>query len=337
MRVAVVIPCLNEVGYIEGTINSLLESDLEGIALEVLVVDGISSDGTIDIVRRIEKQDQRVRLISNEKKVTPVALNLGIKQANDAEIIIILGAHSEVNKDFVKRNAEVLRDQPQADCVGGLIDNVFENETAQIVGIAMSSPFGVGNATFRTGGKPGFVETVAFGAYRREVFLKIGFFDERLVRNQDDEFNFRIIKNGGKIYFDPSIRSKYYVRSSYKKLSKQYFQYGYWKVYVNALHNTVTTWRQTVPFFFVLFLTIMTILTLIDDFFFRFLLAGISAWFIGSLFAAMERRCPSWQWHRLILVFLILHLSYGTGYAKGIIDFLILKKRPDTESPNITR
>lgn len=337
MKVSIVIPCLNEEAYIGKSLNSLLNSELDEIEMEVLVVDGMSSDRTVGIVNRLAASDARIRLLKNERRITPAALNLGITNSENADVIIILGAHSEVEPDFIKKNIEVLITHPQAACAGGLISNVFENETAEIVGLAMSSPFGVGDATFRTGGRPGFVETVAFGAYRRNVFDQIGLFDERLVRNQDDEFNFRLIKNGGKIFFDPSIKSLYYVRSSYRKLARQYFQYGYWKVFVNRLHKTVTTWRQTIPFFFVLFLFLGVIMTPVNKVFFGFLLTGMLAWFLGALAASIERRCPSWNWHKLILVFFILHFSYGLGYAKGILDFLILRKMPDTVSPKITR
>jgi GT2 family glycosyltransferase len=118
----------------------------------------------------------------------------------------------------------------------------------------MSSVFGVGNAHFRTGGKSGCVDTVAFGAYRREVFERVGFFDEELARNQDDEFNYRVVQGGFKIFLDPAIQSDYFVRGSISKLYKQYDQYGYWKVFVNKKHGAVTTLRQLAPPLWVLFL-----------------------------------------------------------------------------------
>ena len=310
---------------------------MDDVSLEIIVVDGLSTDGTAEIVRKKEALDSRVQLVSNVKRVTPVALNLGISHAQHADVKIILGAHSEIDFDFIHRNLEVLKTQPEADCVGGVIENIYENETAKIVGLAMSSRFGVGDATFRIGGKAGFVETVAFGAYRKELFDKIGLFDERLVRNQDDEFNFRILKTGGKIYFDPSIKSKYFVRSSLKKLSRQYFQYGYWKVYVNAIHKTITTWRQTIPFLFVLFLFFGIILSPLSEAIFTVFLLGMLTWGSLALTASVERKCPFWKWPNLILVFFILHFFYGLGYAKGVLYFLIFKKTPNTFSPNITR
>lgn len=336
-KVAVVIPCLNEEKYIRACVQSITTSNLEGVDINVFVVDGISSDTTRSIVQEMAATDSRIHLIDNEKRVTPVALNLGIEAAVGTECLIILGAHAEVDKNFVQANLATLRRIPEADCVGGIIENVYENEPARIVGLAMSSPFGVGNATFRTGGKESFVDTVAFGAYRYEVFARIGLFDERLVRNQDDEFNFRITNTGGKIYFNPNIKSTYFVRSSYSKLARQYFQYGYWKVYVNRIHKTITTWRQTIPLLFVLFLMSFSILALFNTYFSGVLFFGVVTWLIGATVAAMSQKAPTAIWPKLILVFFILHFFYGLGYAKGILNFVLLKKTPDTRSPNITR
>lgn len=336
-KVAVVIPCLNEEKYIKACVLSITSSHLDGIDLSVFVVDGISTDDTRSIVSELAATDSRVHLIDNELRVTPVALNLGVKAAAGSDYLIILGAHAEVDSDFIQENLATLLRFPEADCVGGIIENEFENEAARIVGLAMSSPFGVGDATFRTGGKEGFVDTVAFGAYRYDVFKRVGLFDERLVRNQDDEFNFRVTKSGGKIYFNPTIRSKYFVRSSYSKLSRQYYQYGYWKVFVNRIHHTITTWRQTIPLFFVLFLASFSVLSFFSSYFSGILFCGILAWFIGAIVAAMSQKAPTAVWPNLVLVFFILHFFYGLGYAKGILDFILLKRMPDTQSPNITR
>ncbi|MFT6715636.1 MAG: GT2 family glycosyltransferase [Saprospiraceae bacterium] len=132
---------------------------------------------------------------------------------------IILGAHSKVAPGFIKENVKCLAEQgSEVGCVGGVIDNVYENDTAEIIGLSMSSSFGVGDSYFRTGNKDGFVDTVAFGAYRKEVFDKIGYFDEDLARNQDDEFNFRLLKAGYKIFLTQKIKCEYFVRASFSKL-----------------------------------------------------------------------------------------------------------------------
>lgn len=333
---AVVIPCLNEEGYIGACLESLINQDANGITIEVIVVDGMSSDKTRSIVGEYLIRDKRIRLIDNPNKVTPIALNLGIKASN-AKVVAILGAHAKVADDFIVRNMSALQLQSEAVCVGGLIENIHENEAARIVSLAMKSPFGVGNARFRTGGKPGFVDTVAFGAYRREIFEQVGYFDERLVRNQDDELNYRITAEGGKIWFDPAIKSMYFVRGSYSKLARQYRQYGYWKVFVGKIHRTVTTWRQAVPMLFVLFLVGGAVLSLFSSWLFGLWLSGIFLWLLGAAMAAWRSKEFVADVVPLMRTFFILHFNYGWGYLHGIIDFLIRGLEPDSQNPDITR
>lgn len=333
---AIVIPCLNEERYIGACLDSLCAAKQEGVQLEIAVVDGMSSDGTREIIRQYALRDERVQLVDNPERVTPVALNLGIK-ATTADVVAILGAHAEVDADFVQLNLEALRQHPDAGCVGGIIENVHENDAARIISLAMKSPFGVGNARFRTGGKSGFVDTVAFGAYRREVFETIGLFDERLVRNQDDEFNYRLTSAGFKVWFDPRIRSKYYVRGSYRKLARQYRQYGYWKVFVNKLHGSVTTVRQLVPFFFVVFLLAGLALGLYSNSVLILWASGLAAWGVAAMLAALSLKAPLRDVPALIRAFFILHFCYGFGYARGIVDFFLLGKKPDTRNPSVTR
>ena len=197
--VAIVIPCRNEELYIEKCINSILNSNYSLELIHIYVCDGISDDNTIAIVKKLSKENPQIKLLVNQKQTTPFALNLGLKTAKQ-DVKIILGAHAELTPNFIKENVTTLFDKDNVACAGGIINNVYENNTAEIIGLAMSSQFGVGNAHFRTGVKDGFVDTVAFGAYKKEVFDSIGYFDEDLVRNQDDEFNFRLLKNSFRIY-----------------------------------------------------------------------------------------------------------------------------------------
>ena len=231
LKVAVIIPCKNEEHYIEKCINSILNSNYPKELLSIYVCDGLSTDNTVEIVKNSIKNNPEVNLLINKEQTTPQGLNLGLKTAQ-SDVKIILGAHSEVDPNFIQENVNILQQHSEVGCAGGVIKNVFENKTSEVIGAAMSSPFGVGNAHFRTGAKDGIVDTVAFGAYRKEVFEKIGYFDEELVRNQDDEFNFRLIKNGYKIYLSQKIISLYYVRASFKKLFKQYYQYRLVKIFV---------------------------------------------------------------------------------------------------------
>ena len=336
MKVAVIIPCKNEEHYIEKCINSILNSNYPKELLSIYVCDGLSTDNTVEIVKNSIKNNPEVNLLINKEQTTPQGLNLGLKTAQ-SDVKIILGAHSEVDPNFIQENVNILQQHSEVGCAGGVIKNVFENKTSEVIGAAMSSPFGVGNAHFRTGAKDGIVDTVAFGAYRKEVFEKIGYFDEELVRNQDDEFNFRLIKNGYKIFLSQKIISLYYVRASFKKLFKQYYQYGYWKVFVNKKHQTVTSIRQLIPMFFVLFLFLGVITSFIHPYLFLFNSVVLMMYFVLAFMFAKKvspnlKNVPS-----IITTFLILHLSYGSGYLKGILDFILLNKKPVKKSMELSR
>jgi glycosyltransferase involved in cell wall biosynthesis len=324
--VAIVIPCRNEEKYIGKCIDSILMQNYSPENISVYVCDGKSTDGTIAIVNSYAEKHKNVNLLINEMQTTPYALNLGINNSS-SDIVIILGAHSELYPDYVSNCLEAFNLGENIGCTGGIIESVYENETAEVIGKAMSSGFGVGNAHFRTGNKDGFVDTVAFGAYKREVFEKIGLFDDELIRNQDDEFNYRVIKAGYKIYLFHKIRCKYFVRASFEKLFKQYEQYGYWKVYVNKKHKAVTTARQIVPLLFVLFLFLGLALSFVHVLLLAVYISGILAYVFLSFYSASKQLGGSKQTGKIMKSFFILHFSYGLGYLKGIIDFFILQKK----------
>jgi glycosyltransferase involved in cell wall biosynthesis len=323
--VAIVIPCRNEEKYIGKCIDSILDQDYPAEKLSVYVCDGKSTDETASIVQNYALEHTRVHYLVNEKQSTPFALNLGIK-ASESEIVIILGAHSELYADYVSNCVLAFSLGENIGCTGGIIENVYENETAELIGKAMSSGFGVGNAHFRTGAKDGFVDTVAFGAYKREVFDKIGLFDEELIRNQDDEFNYRVTQAGFKIYLFQQIRCRYFVRASFEKLFEQYRQYGYWKVYVNKKHKAITTLRQLVPLFFVLFLFLGFFLSLFSSFFLKSYVLGLILYTSANLYSAYNAGDNTKQLPGIAKAFFILHFAYGWGYLKGISDFLLLQK-----------
>jgi cellulose synthase/poly-beta-1,6-N-acetylglucosamine synthase-like glycosyltransferase len=323
--VSIVIPCLNEKNYILRCLQSIVAQSYPENLITTYVCDGMSNDGTRELIMDFAKAHQQFTLLDNIKKNTPFALNLGIK-ASAAEIIIILGAHSELDIRFVEKSVASFEIDPAIMCTGGVLENVYENETSQMIGAAMSSSFGVGNAHFRTGNKSGFVDTVAFGAYKREIFDKVGLFDEELIRNQDDEFNFRVTNAGYKIYLNHEIKCRYFVRASFTKLYRQYYQYGYWKVFVNKKHKTITTVRQLIPMFFVLYL----MLFVASIFTYKFIFLAMSAFgllyvLLAFLFAA--RSVSSFgAIFGIAFTFFILHFGYGLGYLKGIFDFFILGK-----------
>jgi glycosyltransferase involved in cell wall biosynthesis len=323
--VSITIPCRNEEHYIAKCLQSIVDCNYNKSLLSVFVCDGLSDDETVNIINDFVQKHAFIHLIENKMQTTPYALNLGLK-ANDAEIKIILGAHAQIYPSYIDECIKAFTYSEQLGCVGGIIENVYENKTAAIIGKAMSSGFGVGNAHFRTGQMDGFVDTVAFGAYKKEVFEKIGYFDEELIRNQDDEFNYRLLKNGFKIYLYRPIRAKYYVRASFKKLYKQYKQYGYWKVYVNKKHNTITTLRQIVPLLFVLFLFGGALFSILHIKLFAVYTLILLFYFIAGFYAASKIGNSFNEIIGIVKAYFILHFSYGLGYFKGIIDFFLRNK-----------
>jgi len=331
--VSVIIPCRNEEAYISKNIDSILKQNYKG-GFEVLIVDGMSSDGTRGIVEAYN--NSKVRLIDNPHQFTPHALNIGVEKAK-GDVFIILGGHAFLDENFIAENIKILTKDKSVGCAGGQIMNIYENHTGEVIAKAMSSVFGVGNATFRTGGKAGYVDTVAFGAYYKHVHNKIGGFDEDLVRNQDDEYNYKITKAGFKIYFDPKIISNYYVRGDIKKLFKQYYQYGYWKVYVNTKHKTITTIRQMIPLFFVLGLIGGGLLSIIIPVFLWLFVGGVSLYILLALFFGFKKSKKMIEGLKVAMVFPILHFSYGWGYLIGIINFIFLGKKPSKRSQQTTR
>ena len=332
--VGIAIPCFQEAVHIEECVLSCLNQTYSGI-IRVYVADGGSTDGTLEKLQQLALQhENKIVVLKNERRVTPVALNMGL-QASNEDFKMILGAHAALPNDYIEKCMQTFIENPEADCVGGIIINEYQDPTSQAIGCAMSSSFGVGNAHFRTGNKIGFVDTVAFGMYRKEVFEKIGYFREELVRNQDDEFNFRMEMNGMKCYLNTELHSKYYVRGTLSKLMKQYYQYGYWKVYVNLLHGQITTVRQLIPFAFVCYLILLLLTNVVFPKYSVFMAIPLLLYFILALTFAI--RSNSKEPRVTLLSFFILHLGYGWGYLRGVIEMKIFGKRPTLQNAQHNR
>ena len=322
--VSIIIPCRNEKNYISMCIDSFLKQSYPIELMEIVIADGMSDDGTKDILEEYSQKYSNVRVIDNKGLSAPKGMNLGIKSSNK-DIIIIFGAHAYADKDFVKNNVEYLN-KHEIGCAGGPIETVNDNKVGKAISLAMSSPFGVGNALFRYAQKETYVDTVAFGAYRREVLEQIGYFDEELVRNQDDELNYRVIKEGYKIILSPSIKSTYYGRGSYAKLWKQYYQYGFWKVRVMQKHGKPAAIRHLVPMAFVLTNILGILLGMIlKPILYLWLLEVVAYTSTDIYFSAkLSQKSPSIM-ACMLPVFPILHLSYGLGFINGIFAFYIIK------------
>lgn len=317
--VTVVVPIRNEQAYIARCLNSILRSDYPADRFSVVVVDGDSDDGTREIIRQFAAEHDRVSVILNPQRSVPFALNYGLR-GSDSDIVIRVDGHAEVAKDFVRKNVECLLSRPECWSCGGAIDTVGETRVGRVIAACMSHPAGVGNARFRLGGFDGYVDTVAFGAYWRWVFDRIGYFDEELVCNQDDEFNARIIRHDGRIYLSREIHSRYFPRASLIKLFRQYFRYGFWRIRTIQKHGRPATFRQTVPLIFVtallslmfasmFFSTAKILLAISLSMYAAVLMSGtISVMLKEGVLSGML--AP--------VVFAILHFSYGFGCLAGI-------------------
>ena len=325
--VSVVIPTRNEMRYIEGCLSSLAEQDYPADRLEVLVIDGGSEDGSRHwLETAATKTTPRMNLLDNPRHTTACGLNTGIRHAK-GDVIIILGAHSEVAPDFVSQSVRALQ-ETAADCVGGPIESVGRGLVGDTIAAAISSPFGVGNARFRYSQQAGYVDTVAFGAYRRDVFDRVGLFDEQLRRDVDDEFNYRLASAGGKLWLTPAIRSRYHARASFRSLFGQYWQYGRWKVEVAKRHPKQIRLRHVIPAVFLASLAASVALTLLHPSG-KWLLGLTAGIYGGSSLAASAQvaRSRGWRLFPLLpLAFACLHFGYGLGSWWGML------RRPGADS-----
>lgn len=328
--VSIIIPCRNEEKYIEECLDSFVNQSYPKEGFEVFVCDGMSTDNTRELVKKYEEKYGNIKLVDNPGLSAPKGMNEGIKKSK-ADIVIIFGAHAYADKDFIKYNVEALKNK-EVGCAGGPIETISEDDKGTAIALAMSSPFGVGNALFRYAQEETFVDTVAFGAYRKEVLDKIGYFDEELVRNQDDELNFRVVKGGYKVLLTPKVKSWYYSRSSLKKLWKQYYQYGFWKVRVMQKHGKPASIRHLVPMLFVS----TNVLGIALGIFFKPILylwlLEVLLYLTCDIAAAIKvSKGKSGALKYIPFIFPILHMSYGIGFMEGLVSFYLLKSNKAIE------
>lgn len=338
MKISVVVPCRNESKYIAECIDAIFKCELPNdTELNVFIVDGMSDDGTRQIVLDLKKNYPFLHLIDNINQLTPFAFNLGIFAGGKVDYVQIVGARHILSNNYILNSIQKIESDPSVWCVGGKIINEFINNTGQVISKAMSTSFGMGLGNFRTLNKSGFTDTVTSPMYPYWVFDKIGFFDEELIRNQDDDFNYRIKQAGGKIFFDNELSLKYYVRGSYKALSRQFFQYGYWKVFVNKKHKAVTTLRQLVPPFFVLYICLWLISLFGGKFIFMISSIPLIGYLFLNLYFSLKASDQKVKWFAIFKTYLILHCFYGLGYLKGVLDFFLLNQKPSNKQKRLSR
>lgn len=327
--ISIIISCRNEEKFIGKCLDSILAQTYPKDKVEVLVVDGMSSDKTREVVATYIREHHFIRLLENKRKITPCAMNIGIKSSK-GDVFILVNAHSILDKNFLKNNIDYLN-KTNADAVGGMLKAIYEGSSliAKAIPLATDSIFGAGGKRYRSRIEEGFIkDTLPYCAYRKELFDKIGLIDEDLIRDQDEEFNYRILKHGGTIYYSPKIKSYLYVRPTLKKLWKQHFQYGYFKPLVLSKVGGLFTWRQAIPSLLITSVVVTGLLSFLNEYFLWFfiLILGlyVSVTIIFSLLTGIKRDLSLMPF--LMASFVTLHFSYGSGYLNGILDFILLKK-----------
>lgn len=328
IKVSVVIPVRNEEKYINACIESVLSQDYCSENLEVIIVDGDSSDSTSEIVKSYMRKYEFIRLLKNPKKFVQHALNIGMKSAT-GEYIVRLDAHSKYANNYITKCIQYLEKTGVTNVGGPMRASYKTDENGKIIGVqnviaaAYYSKFALGGGKNHEENYEGLTDTVFLGAFRKKDIEKLNYYDDRLVRNEDDDLCFRMIENGMKIYITPEIRSEYYPRNNYKDLFKQYFEYGLWKVAVIKKHKKPARISHLIPIMFVIFLVLFSILSFFSKTILAFFLSVLGIYLLLDVYFSFknEKIKKISDNLRLVAIHFILHVSYGLGFFVGIFKF----------------
>lgn len=338
-RISVIVPCRNERTHIEGFLEDTRRQRIpEGYKLEVIVADGASDDGTAGVLHAIEKQWPALHVIDNRGRIVSTGLNMAIRAAAGS-VIVRMDVHTRYAPDYIEQSMAVLR-ETGADCVGGPWTPRGTNYVSKAIAVVFDSWFvsGGGRAHSRT--YEGAVDTVYLGCWKRHAFNRYGFFDESLVRSQDNELNFRIRRAGGSVWQTPRIRSWYQPRSSIGNLFRQYVQYGYWKAHVLRKHRRPATFRQLVAPVFIALLSVLMAGAAFLPAAGLVLKVVLGCYALVSVLAALVacRRPQHWLYLPVIpALFGAHHLGFGYGYLRGLTDLFVFRRVPSASFRLLTR
>jgi glycosyltransferase involved in cell wall biosynthesis len=332
--VSVVLPLRNESASIRDCVDSVLAQDYPADRFEVIVADGKSDDDTPAVAREYARRDSRVRVVVNPGRIVPTGMNIGIRSAR-GDVITRVDGHTRIASDYVRTGVETLQ-RTGAYNVGGPMNAVGGGTFGDAVALASSSRFGVGSY-FHFGTEERSVDTVYMGMWPRSVFERVGLFDEELVRNQDDELNYRIRKAGGTIILNPRMRSWYRNRQGVRRLARQYFQYGEWKVRILQKHPRQMSWRHFVPPLFVAILSLLGLASVaIPEM--GFVPAALVLSYGGTILAIAAANALSkgiGAWLATAAAFMIIHLAWGTGFLVGLARFAHWWRRSEPAPPSL--
>lgn len=326
--VSVIIPCRNEEKTIHLVLEALFEQSFPLQNMEIVIADGLSTDGTRRAIHAFSEAHPAlfVRLVDNPKQIIPTGLNTAIK-ASKGELIVRMDAHSLPNQDYVQRcyNAH---QEGKAENVGGVWKISPQNNgwVARSIAAAAANPFAVGDAHYRFTEKAAYVDTVPYGSYKRELFEKIGYFDESLLANEDYEFNTRIRQSGGRIWLDPAIQCTYFARATFAALAKQYWGYGFWKAQMLKRYPETLRWRQALPPAFVLGLVVLALVGFIWPIAWPVFAVIVGLYLAVQLVPAIQISLKAGDIRLsigVVIATLIMHFSWGTALIVGLFS------RPD--------
>ena len=314
--ISIVMPCYNEAKFIKNSIESLIDKFFLKNC-ELIVVDGMSKDGTRDIVKSFITAGLPVILLNNKERFQAYGLNLGISRAK-GKIIIRTDAHCLYPNEYIKRCVELLK-KTKASNVGGVMFPKGTSIVQKAIAMAMQHPVGVGDAKFHLGNYTGYVDTVFLGTFWRQLFDEIGEYDANSNPNEDAELNLRILKAGKKIYLDSSIKIIYFPRESLKELALQYFRYGRGRCYTTLKHKRITSFRQVGPVVLVMSIFLSIILSIWQP---LFLFLPLFYFFsmLVTAFCIWPEKSHALKLRLLIgIVFCVMHISWGAGFLSGLI------------------
>lgn len=318
--ISVILPVRNEERFITACVASIFAQDYPQEQMEVIFVDGCSEDRTVELLHEMQKAHPQIVVLHNPNRTVPYAMNIGIEKSR-GEVIVRLDAHAEYPPDYIRLSVETLLTR-ECDNAGGVFETRGRGFMGEAIAEMLKTPLGVGNATYRLTQEDGYVDTVPFGCFRRELFERIGGFDERMTRNQDNELNFRIRKNGGKIYLNHNIRVLYYCRDTMRGIMKMGYMNGKWNVITMTLVPGSMGVRHFVPLAFVLSTIVLLLLTLVTR---SLLFGGLltlewGAYLLLDVFYAYTiAKEKGWRFLPVeIVLYPAFHFAYGFGSLCGI-------------------
>lgn len=330
--VTVMIVTYNEEAYIKESMKSLLYQTYPTQYYEMIIIDSCSSDKTLEIAQVVEEEYKKyaeenkiipvsITYLKNENKILASGWNLGI-QKSKGDYVVRIDAHAYVASDFIEKSIQSILNFCKEDktvCVGGSMETISDTDTGELIKEALSSPFGVGGSKFRYMKEAGYVDTVAYGLYNKSIFYEVGYFDENLVRTQDNDLHRRIRDVGGKFYLDPDIKSYYYSRSTIKKLLKQQFQNGKWTM-INFLRRPgKMAFRHFIPFGFVMTLLLCGVGSIFNSWFTRLGCSGIIFHILCGIYFATKKTRNIEHVFKMPFLFLMIHIYYGIGSISGLL------------------